>query len=65
MKLLDPNDPFFRRPAIRWGTVILPSVMGAAEFVWGGPGWGILFAAAGAYAFWMLIIKGPDQDGGT
>jgi hypothetical protein len=23
--------------------------------------WAILFGAAGAYAGWVLIVKGPDQ----
>lgn len=61
MKILDPNDPFFRRPALRWATVILPLAMALGEFIWGSPGWGAAFAAAGLYAFWILIVKGPDQ----
>jgi hypothetical protein len=61
MKLIDPNDPFFRKPAVRWGTVITPLVMAGAEFIWGGPGWAVVFAAAGLYAYWTLIVKGPDQ----
>jgi hypothetical protein len=61
MKLLDPNDPFFRSPAIRWGTVIAPAIMAGAEFVWGGPGWAVVFAASAVFAFWVLIVKGPDS----
>jgi hypothetical protein len=62
MKLLDPNDPFFRHPATRWATVLVPLAMALAELVFGGgPGWVVVFGAAAAYAFWILIIKGPDQ----
>ena len=62
MKILDPNDPFFRKPWVRWATVLVPLGSAAAELVWGGPGWALVFGAAGIYAFWLLIVKGPDQD---
>jgi hypothetical protein len=61
MKLLDPNDPFFAKPWIRWTTVLVPAAMTVFELIYGGPGWAVVFGAAAAYAFWMLIIKGPDQ----
>lgn len=61
MKLLDPNDPFFRHPAVRWATVLVPAAMTGFELVYGGPGWAMVFGAAAVYAFWLLIVKGPDQ----
>jgi hypothetical protein len=61
VKFLDPNHPMFRRPVTRWLTALLPLAWGAVEFVLGNPGWGVLFVAAGGYAFWILIVKGPDQ----
>lgn len=58
MKFLDPNDPFFRNPLVRWGTVLLPLGWGLFELLWvGSPLWGILFLAAGAYAGWMLFFQ--------
>ncbi len=60
MKLLDPNDPFFRKPAVRWATVLLPAASAGAELTWGGPGWALVFGAAAIFAFWVLIVKGPD-----
>ncbi len=61
MKFLDPNHPFFARPLTRWLTALFPLCWAGVEFWFNSPGWGILFAAAGVYAFYMLIIKGPDQ----
>jgi hypothetical protein len=58
MKFLDPNDPFFARPWVRWATVLLPTGLGLVELLWvGSPFWGILFVAAGAYAGWVLILN--------
>jgi hypothetical protein len=58
MKFLDPNDPFFARPWVRWATVLLPSIWGLVELLWvGSPFWGVLFLAAGAYAGWVLILN--------
>jgi hypothetical protein len=57
MKFLDPDDPFFARPWVRWLTVLVPVGWGIAEFAWiGSPFWGLLFLAAGAYAGWALFI---------
>ena len=61
MKILDPNDPFFAKPWVRWVTCVLPMLWGLVEFYFNSPGWGILFVAAGAYAFYMLIIKRADN----
>ncbi len=60
MKILDPNDPFFARPLVRWLTAGLPLVWGLVEFWLDSPGWGVIFVVAGLYAGWVLIIKGPD-----
>lgn len=51
----------FRTALSRWATAVLPAAWGGVELVLGNPGWGVLFIAAGAYAFWILVIKGPDQ----
>lgn len=61
MKFLDPNHPMFRQPWVRWVTVLVPLVSGLAEFGMGSPAFGIIFVAAAAYAFYWLIVKGPDQ----
>jgi hypothetical protein len=61
-KLLDANDPFFVPVWRRWATAIAPMLWALFELLaFGSPGWAILFAAVGGYAFWILIVKGPDQ----
>lgn len=64
MKFLDPNDPFFRSPVVRWIAVLVPIGWGLVEFfVTESPFWGILFLAAGAYAGWQLFyVRDRDQD---
>lgn len=57
MSFLDPNHPMFRRPWVRWATVLVPAAWAVMEFLGGSPGWGILFGAAAAYAFWGLFLK--------
>lgn len=61
MRFLDPDHPFFAKPLVRWLTTVLPLGWAGFEFVSGSPGWGILFAAAGAYAGYMLLIVGPSD----
>ena len=61
MKFLDPNHPFFRKVWVRWVTALAPMAWGAFEFWMQQPFWGIIFIAAGAYAYYTLIVKGPDQ----
>lgn len=58
-KFLDPDHPFFRPVWRRWATVLFPLGWAVVELAAGSPGWAILFAAAGVYAYWMLIMKGP------
>lgn len=61
MKFLDANDPFFAAAWRRWAAALLPLAWGAVELYNGSPGWAVVFAAAGAYAFFILIIKGRDE----
>lgn len=62
MKFLDPNHPFFARPVVRWLISLVPLGWAVAEFVvYNSPIWGMIFAGLGAYAFYFLIVKGPDQ----
>jgi hypothetical protein len=60
MKFLDPNHPFFQPVWRRWASALVPALWAAVELYNGSPGWAVVFGAAGAYAFWVLIIKGPD-----
>ena len=59
MKIIDQHHPFFAKPWRRYGTALLPLFWGAFEVFAGDPGWGMLFIAAGAYAFYVLVITYP------
>ena len=62
MKFLDPNDPFFAKPWVRWATVVLPITWGLIELFWvSSPIWGALFIAVGVYAGWVLILNRKDS----
>jgi hypothetical protein len=62
MAFLDPNDPFFAQAWRRWATALAPMIWAGVEmFAFASPGWALVFGAVGAYAFWVLIAKGPDQ----
>lgn len=54
---LDASHPMFRRAWVRWLVTTLPLAWGVFEFAAGDPFWGVLFAAAGAYAGWALILN--------
>ncbi len=60
MKILDRNDPVFRHTWVRYATAFSPMIWGVVEFVYASPGWGILFLAAGIYAFWELFLRASD-----
>ncbi|MCB6178238.1 hypothetical protein LHP98_08860 [Rhodobacter sp. Har01] len=57
MPLIDPKDPFFAKTWVRWSVTLVPLGWGLVEFATGSPGWGALFAAAGAYAGWVLLVS--------
>ena len=57
MKLLDPDHPFFASPLRRWLTCVLPILWAGVELYLESPGWAVLFAAAGVYAGYILILK--------
>ena len=59
-KFIDANHPFFANPLVRWLSAVLPVLWAGFEFINGSPGWGLIFAALGALAFWVLIVRGPD-----
>jgi hypothetical protein len=44
----------------RWATTVLPLLWGAFELWSGNAVWGFLFGIAGAYAGYVLLIKGPS-----
>lgn len=54
---LDHDHPMFRRVWVRWVTMLAPLGWAGFELWMGSPMWAILFAAAGAYAGWVLILK--------
>ena len=58
-KFLDADHSFFAPVWRRWITILVPAIWAVVEFSMDSPGWGVLFAALAAYAFWELIIKGP------
>lgn len=60
-KFIDANHPFFANPLVRWLSALTPVAWAGFEFINGSPGWGLIFAALGALAFWVLIVRGPDK----
>ena len=59
MKLIDPDHPFFVPVWRRWLVSGGPLAWAVFELATGNAGWAVLFGAAGAYAFYELIIRGP------
>ncbi|MDZ4095593.1 MAG: hypothetical protein U1D35_11900 [Paracoccaceae bacterium] len=63
MQFIDPDHPFFKPVWRRWVTVVLPLGWAGFELAAGNPGWAVLFCVAAAYAFWVLILRGPSAGG--
>jgi hypothetical protein len=61
VKIIDPDDPFFAPLWRRWATVLFALFWGAVEIYAGNPGWAVLFCAAGGYAYYVLIFRGPGS----
>ena len=61
-KFLDADHPFFAAPWRRWATGLVPLVWGAVELWLGNPGWALVFAAAGAFALYVLVIKAKSNN---
>lgn len=62
--LIDPRHPFYRPKWRRILIVLLPWIWAGVEFTQGAVFWGLIFAAIGAYAAWVLILIWPkDLDG--
>jgi hypothetical protein len=57
MKILDPDHPFFAPVWRRWATTLFPLCWAAVELYFNSPGWAVLFAAAGVYAGYILLIR--------
>lgn len=56
MKLLDPDHPFFIPVWRRWASMLFPLGWAGVELYSDSPGWAVLFAAAGLYAGYMLLL---------
>jgi hypothetical protein len=57
--LIDPNDPFFRRPVTRWAAFLFPLLWAGVEAWQGNFGWAAFMAGLAGYAGYMLLWKGP------
>jgi hypothetical protein len=64
MRGFDFNDPFFRPLWIRLAVVGFTLGWALFEFLTGAPFWGILFGAAGLWAFHGLFIAFDPREGG-
>jgi hypothetical protein len=60
-KFLDPDDPFFAHAWRRWATVLFPLIWAVIEVALGNIWWALGIGGIAAYAFFMLIVKGPTQ----
>jgi hypothetical protein len=61
---IDPAHPFYAVVWRRYVIVGLCIIWAGVELYLGSPLWAMLFGAAGAYAFWMLIFtfgKMPEE----
>ena len=60
-KLLDANDPFFIPVWRRWAVTLFPLAWSGVELWHQQPLWAVVFGAAGAYAGYELLFKGPQD----
>jgi hypothetical protein len=56
---LDADHPMFARVWVRWVTVLLPALWAVFEAYSGAWVWAAGFGALAAYAFFVLIVRGP------
>lgn len=56
-KLIDADDPFFAPVWRRWLVSVGPLLWSGVELWNGSPMWALLFAMAGGYAGFILLIK--------
>ncbi len=58
-RFLDPDHPMFARRWVRWLTVLLPAAWAIFEAYSGAWLWAAGFGGLAAYAFVVLVVKGP------
>lgn len=58
-KFLDPDHPMFAKPWVRWATVLVPGLWAGFEASRGDWMWAAGFGVLAAYAFNILILRGP------
>ena len=54
------QDPFYRPLWLRLLIVGVCAVWAGFEYLTGSPGWALLFAAVGAWAFWQFFVVWTD-----
>ena len=58
MGIFDFDNPFYRPLGVRIAVVVVPLAWAAFEFIFASPYWGVLFGAAGLFAFYKLFLVG-------
>lgn len=59
-KFLDPDHPMLRPLWVRLLIVALCFGAAAVDFVYGSPGFGVIFGAMGVYALYMFFLAPRD-----
>jgi hypothetical protein len=59
-KFLDADHPMFARAWVRWATVVVPAAWAIFEAYSESWLWVAVFGGLAAYAFFVLIVKGPS-----
>lgn len=57
MRLIDPEHPFFRPAWRRYLVVAAPLIWACVEWSLGQIAWGFIFATAGGYLAWHLVLN--------